>query len=298
MDIISSKNLDLELINELFLKTKLLKQRDWPKIHGKQVALLFFEPSTRTYYSFYTAAKRLGLTVLGMQNPKSTSLAKGESLPDTIRMFEGYGVDAFVIRHPYAGAQRLVAEKTNIPVINAGDNSNEHPTQSLLDLYTIWEEFKQIDGLKIGIAGDLKYGRTASSLSYILSNYDVEISYFSPDTLKIGDHVKKYLSKKNTKFNEYDISKIKEKLNELDVLYMTRIQKERIEDPMIYKKIEQDYIISKEDLEGLDVKIMHPLPRVTEINHNVDGTKNALYFKQAENGLYVRGAIFSKILGD
>ena len=298
MDIISSKNLDLELINELFLKTKLLKQGNWPKIHGKQVALLFFEPSTRTYYSFYTAAKKLGLVVLGMQNPKSTSLAKGESLLDTIKMFEGYKTDAFVIRHPLAGAQKLVAENTSTPVINAGDNSNEHPTQSLLDLYTIWDEFRYIDGLKIGIAGDLKYGRTASSLSYILSNYDVEISYFSPDTLKIGDHVKKYLQKRDTRFKEYNIGKIKERLNELDVLYMTRIQKERIEDPMIYKRIEQDYVISKEDIEDLDVKIMHPLPRVTEIDPSVDNTKNAIYFKQAENGLYVRGAIFIKVLGD
>ncbi len=262
-------------------------------LEEKILATLFFEPSTRTRLSFESAMKRLGGKVIGFSESGSSSVAKGESLQDTIRTAEQYS-DIIVIRHPKDGAARAAAEVASIPVINAGDGANQHPTQTLLDLYTIKKELGKIDGLTIGLMGDLKYGRTVHSLVYALSWYSVDLQFLSPPGLELPVYIKEHLSEKSVKFTE--ISRM-EDIN-VDVLYVTRIQKERFPDIEEYEKVKGSYCITLESLDYIKKAIiLHPLPRVDEISPEIDRTPNALYFRQARNGVPVRMGLLASLLG-
>ncbi|WP_324736648.1 aspartate carbamoyltransferase [Thermococcus sp. SY098] len=263
---------------------------------GKILATLFFEPSTRTRLSFESAMHRLGGSVIGFAEASTSSVKKGESLRDTIKTVEQYS-DVIVIRHPKEGAARLAAEVAEIPVINAGDGSNQHPTQTLLDLYTIKHEFGKIDGLKIALLGDLKYGRTVHSLSEALTHYDVELYLISPGLLRMPRHIVEELKEKGVKV--YETSDLESVIGELDVLYVTRIQKERFPDEQEYLKVKGSYVIDLEILKKAKemLKIMHPLPRVDEIHPSVDSTKHAIYFRQVFSGIPVRMALLALTLG-
>ena len=251
------------------------------------MASLFFEPSTRTRLSFETAMIRLGGSVIGISESKTASIAKGESLTDTIRTVENY-CDVIVIRHPLEGSARLAAEVAEVPVINAGDGSNQHPTQTLLDLYTIKREKGKIDGCNVGFLGDLKHARTIHSLIYALNFYNVKFYFISPELLRLPEGIK---SEIKNEYEEYE--KLEEVINELDVLYVTRIQKERFIDEEEYEKVAGSYRIDTKILGKAkeDLIIMHPLPRVDEISYDVDSTKHAVYFKQVYYGIPVRMAI-------
>lgn len=260
---------------------------------GKTVVSLFFEPSTRTRLSFETAIQNLGGKVVNVVEPGSSSLAKGESLTDSIKTVEGYS-NMIVIRHPVEGSARRAAEVVKIPVINAGDGANQHPTQTLLDLYTIKKAFGKIDGLSIGLAGDLKYGRTVHSLAIALSLFKkINLFFISPDMLKMPSYIKEQIKEK---VQIKETSSLEKFLPKLDVLYDTRIQKERFADPAEYEKVKGVYVITKELLEKhakKGLKLMHPLPRVNEISPDVDATEYALYFEQAANGIPVREALLA-----
>jgi len=283
----------LNILNESEKMENLLKSKKPINIlEGKILATLFYEPSTRTRLSFETAMKRLGGNVIGFTDIKNTSVAKGESLMDTIRVISGY-TDIIVIRHPSEGASRLASEYSDVPVINAGDGSNQHPTQTLLDLYTIKREIGKIDGIKIAFIGDLKYGRTVHSLCYALSLFDgVEIVFISPDELKIPKEIMDDLKKKNIKFSES--SSID--LEDVDVAYMTRIQKERFPDLNEYQKVKGVYKLTKEHIVDKNLIVMHPLPRVDEIDWEVDNLPQSKYFKQSFYGVPVRMAILKMLL--
>jgi len=263
---------------------------------GKILATLFFEPSTRTRLSFESAMHRLGGSVIGFSSAANTSVKKGESLADTIKTVEQYS-DAIVIRHPMEGAARLAAEVADIPVINAGDGSNQHPTQTLLDLYTIKRAFNGIDGLKIGLLGDLKYGRTVHSLAEALAFYDVELYLISPELLRMPRHIVEELRERGVKVHE--TGDLDGTVPELDVLYVTRIQRERFPDEEEYRRVKGSYQVNCSLLENAreTLKIMHPLPRVDEIHPAVDGTKHALYFRQVFSGVPVRMALLGLTLG-
>lgn len=263
-------------------------------LSGKIVATLFYEPSTRTRLSFESASKRMGAEVLGFGSTEGTSVAKGETLSDTIRIINGYS-DAIVLRHPSEGAGRLASEFADVPVINAGDGAGQHPTQTLLDLFTIWIESGPINGKNIGIVGDLKYGRTAHSLSRALSMFDVSLFFISPEELKIPKHIKKEIES-NVKVKES--KNLDEAIADLDVLYVTRIQKERFPDPEDYKKVAGTYVIRPSLLARgkKNLIVMHPLPRIEEIPADIDSFPQAKYFKQAAYGIPVRMAILDMIL--
>jgi aspartate carbamoyltransferase catalytic subunit len=265
-------------------------------LEGKLVGLLFWEPSTRTYSSFEVAAQRLGCITTGFSAPDMSSAKKGETLHDTIRMYEGYGVDCIVMRHNLMGASRFAAEVASVPVVSGGDGSREHPTQAMVDLYTMRKLFGKIDGLHVGILGDLKYGRTASSLSYGLSNYDVEISFIAPDLLAARRETLRALSTRGVKVNA--TANVKDVIGALDVLYVTRIQKERIPDPTEYERVRGLYRVTldllKDGKEGL--KVMHPLPRVDELAPEIDATDHASYFTQAAAGVPLRMALLSLVV--
>jgi len=262
------------------------------------VASLFYEPSTRTRLSFDAAVKRLGGTTVGFDAAGGSSAAKGETLADTIRIVESYA-DAIVLRHPREGAARMASEISSVPVINAGDGAGHHPTQTLLDLYTMKKECggKDISDLHVAIVGDLKYGRTVHSLSYALSLYGARLSFVSPDQLKMPPSIISYLKKKDIQLTE--TPNLQEALKDVDVLYMTRIQKERFPDPSEYLKVAGSYRITPETLDGVrdDMIIMHPLPRVNEIDPAVDETKYARYFKQSFYGVPVRMAVLALVMG-
>ncbi len=262
-------------------------------LRGYILANLFFEPSTRTRLSFESAMHRLGGSILGFVNPSATSLSKGETLADTIRMVDSYS-DVIVIRHPYEGSARLAAEFAKNPVINAGDGAGQHPTQTLLDIFTIFREFGDLKGLKIALIGDLKYGRTVHSLAYALSNSGVDIYLVSPPSLRMPKHIIREMKKKP---EEYE--KIDDVINLMDVFYVTRIQKERFPDPQEYLKVAGIYSIEKKDVEKMKKSaiIMHPLPRVDEIKPDVDYTPHARYFQQAFYGVPVRMSLLSLVLG-
>ncbi len=265
-------------------------------LKGKVVASLFFEPSTRTRLSFETAAQRLGAKVIGFADPNITSTKKGESLYDTIKMVENYA-DFIVMRHYIEGSAKFAAEITEKPIINAGDGSNQHPTQTLLDLYTIKKEFGKIDGIKIAMAGDLKYGRTVHSLMYALSYFEnVEVYLVSPDSLKMPKYI---IEDTKSRLKITELQRLEKYIQSIDVLYATRIQKERFPEEIEYEKVKNAYVIDNKLLEKASktVKVMHPLPRVNEIAPEVDLTESALYFKQASNGVPVREAIFSLLRG-
>lgn len=292
----SKKDIEHILKTAEKLENELKKRGALDYAKGKILATLFFEPSTRTRLSFESAMHRLGGNVIGFAEASTSSVKKGESLRDTIKTVEQYS-DVIVIRHPKEGAARLAAEVAEIPVINAGDGSNQHPTQTLLDLYTIKKEFGGIDGLKIGLLGDLKYGRTVHSLSEALAFYDVELYLISPELLKMPRHIIEELREKGVKI--YETSDLEKVIGELDLLYVTRIQKERFPDEQEYLKVKGSYVIDCALLarakEGL--KIMHPLPRVDEIHPEVDKSKHAIYFRQVFSGVPVRMALLGLTLG-
>ena len=265
-------------------------------LKGKVLSSLFFEPSTRTRLSFETAMNRLGGRVIGFADPSGTSQKKGESLADTIRMADSYS-DAIVIRHHQEGAARLAAEFADVPVINAGDGAGHHPTQCLLDLFTIRAEKKGIKNKNIILLGDLKYGRTVHSLAYALALYGAKLTFVSPVTLKMPTEV--INDCKELGVEPLQTSSLDKAVKEADVLYVTRIQKERFPDPGEYNRVVGSYKIDIELLKEArkDIIVMHPLPRITEIDPEVDKTPHAIYFKQAFNGVPVRMALLSLILG-
>jgi len=258
------------------------------------LALCFFEPSTRTKMSFETAIKRLGGATTDMGTVESSSVKKGESLADTVRVVEGYA-DALVLRHPSEGAAKMAAEFVDVPVINAGDGAGQHPSQTLLDLYTIRENVG-LDDLSIGIMGDLKYGRTVHSLAEALTNFDVRQHFISPESLKLPRGVRFDLHNSGAQLREH--TDLAEVLPELDVLYVTRIQRERFPDETEYEQIAGEYQIDADTLEAADddLAVMHPLPRVDEIDPAVDSLSQATYFEQAHNGVPVRMALLDVLL--
>lgn len=265
---------------------------------GKILATLFFEPSTRTRLSFESAMLSLGGNVIGFSSADNTSTAKGESLADTIRVVSGYS-DIIAMRHPKEGAPLVASMNSNVPIINAGDGGHNHPTQTLLDLLTISKEKGSIDNLTVGLCGDLKFGRTVHSLVTALSLYkNIKFVFISPDELKMPEYIKtEILDKKNIKYVE--TNDLESSIADLDILYMTRIQKERFSDESEYEKLKDVYILDKEkmNLSKSDLCVMHPLPRVNEISTEIDNDPRACYFKQAENGRYMRMAIILKLLG-
>ena len=265
-------------------------------LEGKILSTLFYEPSTRTRLSFESAMARLGGRVLGFSSAEGTSVQKGETLADTIRMVEAYS-DAIVLRHPQEGAARLAAEFSEKPVINAGDGAGQHPTQTLLDLYTIWDEKGGFDGRHVALIGDLKYGRTVHSLTYALAELGATLAFVSPPTLEMPREIVEHVKERGLSFRM--AHRLEEVIREADVLYVTRIQKERFPDPQEYEKVAGSYRIDTDVLREAkrDLIIMHPLPRVMEIAADVDRTKHALYFKQAFNGVPVRMALLDLILG-
>ncbi len=260
-------------------------------LEGKILGNLFFEPSTRTRMSFEVAMKRLGGDVLNMTAQEASSIAKGETLADTIRVVSGY-CDAIVIRHPLEGAARFAAENSSVPVINAGDGAGQHPTQTLLDLYTIKKECGKLDGISIALVGDLKYSRTIHSLIKALTLFETTIYLVSPDALALPEDMLEEV--------EGDISraKLEDVISDVDVLYVTRIQKERFPDEEEYRKVAGSYRITLETIRKAkeSMVIMHPLPRVDEIESSVDATRHAKYFQQAFYGVPVRMAILSEVM--
>jgi len=292
----SKKEIDfiLDYANKMLIYAK--GEKFEPVLRGKVLSSLFFEPSTRTRLSFETAMNRLGGRVIGFADPSGTSQKKGESLADTIRMADSYS-DVIVIRHHQEGAARLAAEFADVPVINAGDGAGHHPTQCLLDLFTIRAEKKGIKNKNIVLVGDLKYGRTVHSLAHALAMYGAQLTFVSPATLKMPTEV--INDCKELGVEPLQTSSLDKAVKEADVLYVTRIQKERFPDPEEYNRVVGSYKINIELLKEAkkDIKIMHPLPRVTEIDPEVDKTPHAIYFKQAFNGVPVRMALLNLVLG-
>ncbi|OYT41642.1 MAG: aspartate carbamoyltransferase [Candidatus Altiarchaeales archaeon ex4484_43] len=284
----SRDEIDFVLEKSGILEKKLGSSSTSSLMNGKILANLFFEPSTRTRMSFEAAMKRLGGITIGFDHPGISSEVKGETIADTVRIVSGYA-DVIVIRHPIEGSARLASEYSDVPVINGGDGANQHPTQTLLDLYTIKKEFERIDGLDICIVGDLKYGRTVHSLTSALENYDVRIRFISPKELRAPRQIVKSLSDRGIEVKEAT----KLNLKNSDVIYVTRIQKERFPDPQEYERVKGAFILNLNSLEGIreNAIIMHPLPRVSEISTDIDATKHARYFEQAKNGIPVRMAL-------
>jgi aspartate carbamoyltransferase catalytic subunit len=299
-DIISIKDFDKEKLEKIFVSTDKMMQLNSIErreiCKGKTLAYLFYEPSTRTRLSFDAAMASIGGNSLGISDINSSSTQKGESLADTVRIMSIYS-DVLVLRHPLDGSSRFASEVSDKPVINAGSGTEEHPTQAIQDLFTIKKEKKKIDGLKIGIVGDLKYGRTIYSLLYGLGNYDVDVHLISPESLRIRSD-STYEIKKKLDFTES--TDIEEHIDELDVLYVTRIQKERFPDEEEYLKVKGSYVVGLDLLKQMkdDSIILHPLPRLDEISNDVDKTKNAKYFEQAEYGKYTRAALLGLILNE
>ncbi len=304
MDVVSSKDFTRPLVERVFeVADEVLRspERFKDSLEGKRIALLFVEPSTRTYSSFHVAARRMGADVLPLVDPEMTSLAKGESLYDTLKMIEGYGVDCIVMRHPARGAAKYAADVVKIPVINAGSGSQEHPTQSLLDAYTIVKKRGSIDGLRIGFLGDLRFSRTVPSLVYTLSLFeDVAMHFIAPPALQIRPEVELHLRKRGISYSKVEKqSEIARAVAGLDVLYVTRLQKERFPDPSEYERLRGSYRVDMELLSNAKptLGVMHPLPRVDELDPEVDNTPHAWYFEQASYGLPIRMALYHLILG-
>ncbi|MUK70605.1 aspartate carbamoyltransferase [Aliivibrio fischeri] len=288
---------ELELIVETAGKIKKEPQPDLLK--NKIVASCFFEASTRTRLSFETAIQRLGGSVIGFDTAGNTSLAqKGETLADSVQIITSYA-DAYVMRHPQEGAARLASEFSNgTPVINAGDGANQHPTQTLLDLYTIYETQGRLDNLNVAFVGDLKYGRTVHSLTQALAKFEgIKFFFIAPEVLAMPDYICEELDELGIEYQL--VESMDDAIPELDILYMTRVQKERF-DESEYAHIKSAYILSAENLQPAreNLKVLHPLPRVDEINTDVDATPHAYYFQQAENGVYARQALLALVLNE
>ncbi|MCF2139697.1 MAG: aspartate carbamoyltransferase [Candidatus Lokiarchaeota archaeon] len=298
MDVISAKQFersDIETLIDLATTIEQNKKQYSQILQGKVMATLFFEPSTRTRLSFESAMLHLGGRVMGFSEAGTSSVKKGETLADTIRTVANYA-DTIVIRHKKEGAAKLAQEFSDVPIINAGNGSQEHPTQGLLDLLTIKELKGSLDNLNIGLIGDLKYGRTVHSLAHLLSNFDSNLFFISPEQLRMQYRVKDSLTLKGTNFIE--TQDFHETLPKLDVIYMTRIQKERFGDLEEYDKVKDLFILTKDDLKQIkqDAIILHPLPRVNEIDPKIDSDPRAQYFKQTYFGLMMRKAILASIL--
>lgn len=298
IDIISMRDFgrgELDYILDKADEMRPLVEEGSEMLRGRILATLFFEPSTRTRLSFESAMIRLGGGVIGFAEPSVSSVAKGETLSDTIRTVENYA-DAIVIRHPDGDAAKVAAEAASAPVINAGSGSVEHPTQALLDLHTIRAAKERIDSLSIAFLGDLLYGRTVHSLVYALSNYDVKLHLISPEQLRIRRDILRNIEGKVKYVETSDLHAV---LPELDVLYVTRVQKERFADPAAYEKVKDAYRIDRTFLKDgkEDLVVMHPLPRVKEIATDVDQTSHAWYFRQVRHGIYVRMALLALVLG-
>jgi len=297
-DIISIKDFSREEINYVFKVAKSMEplvSRGSQMLKGKILATLFYEASTRTRLSFESAMQRLGGSAIGFAEAEIASVKKGENLADTVRTVENYA-DVIALRHPLEGAARLAAEFSRVPVLNGGSGAEEHPTQALLDLYTMVKERGKVDGLKIALAGDLRYGRTVHSLAYALSLYDIELFLVSPETLRMRREVLQTIKERIPVTEKTSLEKI---VPSVDVLYVTRIQKERFPDPAEYAKVKGSYRVDLQSLSEAkrDLIILHPLPRVDEIAAEVDATPYARYFQQVGNGIVVRMALLALVLG-
>jgi aspartate carbamoyltransferase catalytic subunit len=265
-------------------------------LKGKVIATLFFEPSTRTRLSFETAINRLGGKIIGFSDSNSSSVSKGETLHDTIKMVSNYA-DMIIMRHPLEGSARFAAEVSDIPVINAGDGANQHPSQTLLDIFSIMKTQGRLDDINLFMVGDLKYGRTVHSLLMAMSQFKNPIfNFIAPPELAMPDEYKLFLSQKGIRYFEH--LEFNDIISQADIIYMTRVQKERFIDPVEYEKVKNVYILKNEMLENTkpNMKILHPLPRINEIHTNVDSNPKAYYFTQARNGVYTRMAIISHLL--
>lgn len=286
---------ELELILDV---AKSLKKTPQPTLlQNKVIASCFFEASTRTRLSFETAVHRLGGSVIGFDSGTNTSLSqKGETLADSVKIITSYA-DAFFMRHPQEGAARLASEFTDIPVINGGDGANQHPTQTLLDLFTIFETQNTLENLNIAFVGDLKYGRTVHSLAQALSLFNCNLFFISPDALAMPDYILEELDEKNITYSVH--STIEEVVDSLDILYMTRVQKERF-DETEYQHMKSAFVLKKSMLSNVrdNLRILHPLPRIDEIEVDIDETPYAYYFQQAQNGVYARQALLALLLSN
>ncbi len=306
-DIVSIRDFSREELENVFAVARGMEKNgyDATLLNGRRIALLFYEPSTRTRLSFQAAAQSLGAATIWFAGAEGTSVMKGETLKDTIETVANYA-DAIVIRHPYDGAARWAAEITTrraakgekkVPVINGGDGRNEHPTQTMLDLYTILQSQGRIDGLTIAMVGDLKYGRTCHSLAYALGMYSCRIRLVAPEQLQMPSHVLSYLGSRGIECTQH--AAIEEVIGEADILYMTRIQRERFPDENEYNRVRGLYRVTRKTLQSAKptMRLMHPLPRVDEISVDVDDDARSYYFKQAGNGVPIRAALLAMILG-
>ena len=286
----------IEIQQILDLAEEFEKDPNQPLLRQYVIASLFFEPSTRTRLSFETAINRLGGRVVGFSESGSTSVSKGETLKDTILMVSNYS-DLIVMRHPLEGSAQYASEVSSVPIVNAGDGAHQHPTQTLLDLYSIRKTQGKLEGLNICIVGDLKYGRTVHSLLIAMSHFKPVFHFIAPEELKIPKEYKIFLDQKGIEYHEH--RELAPNIRNADIVYMTRVQRERFSDPLEYEKVKNVYILRNQMLENTkdNMRILHPLPRVNEIHQDVDSNPKAYYFTQALNGVYTRMAILVKILG-
>ena len=296
--LVSINDFSKEEIMELLEKARSFEENPNRKVlEGKVVATLFFEPSTRTRLSFETAVNRLGGRIIGFSDAATSSSSKGESLKDTIMMVSNY-VDLIIMRHHLEGAARYASEVSSVPIINAGDGANQHPTQTMLDLYSIYKTQGTLENLNITMVGDLKYGRTVHSLLQAMSHFNPTFHFVAPDELKMPQEYKIFCEEHNIPYYEHsDFSE--EVINQADILYMTRVQRERFTDLMEYERVKDVYILHNSMLANSkpNLRVLHPLPRVNEIAYDVDSNPKAYYFQQAKNGLFARQAIICKVLG-
>ena len=300
-DILSVRQFSPESLNYIFgvaeeMRTLVKRFGSADLLSGKVLANLFYEPSTRTAASFMAAMMRLGGRVIPINEVHYSSVSKGESLPDTIRTLESYA-DIIVLRHPEVGAAQIAADYAAKPIINAGDGVGEHPTQALLDLYTIQRELGRLDGLKVAMVGDLKNGRTVHSLTRLLSRYDIEFTFVSPEILRIPADMVNEVRARGHKAVE--VEDVREVIADIDVLYVTRVQKERFSDLADYERVKDHYVVDTELMAAAkeNMALMHPLPRVGEISYGVDQDSRAAYFRQMENGMFIRMALLAAVLG-
>ncbi len=300
-DIISVRQFDKDKLSYIFAVAEEMRHMvqqigSTDLLRGRVLANLFYEPSTRTSSSFQAAMQRLGGSVIPINEVRYSSVTKGESLPDTVRTLECYA-DIIVLRHPEVGSAQIAADSAAKPIINAGDGTGEHPTQALLDLFTIQEELGKVDGMTVAMVGDLKYGRTVHSLTRLLSMFGVRLAFVSPEMLRLPREILQEAKGKGMPVSEHE--DVAEVIDRADVLYVTRVQKERFEDQDLYEKVKGCYIITPELLAKAKERmvVMHPLPRVGEISYEVDKDPRAAYFRQMVNGMYIRMALLAAVLG-
>ena len=296
--LVSITDYSKEEILDLLEKTKKFEENPNRRVlEGKVIATLFFEPSTRTRLSFETAVNRLGGRVIGFSDAATTSSSKGETLKDTIMMVSNYA-DLIIMRHYLEGAARYASEISSIPIVNAGDGANQHPSQKMLDLYSIYKTQGTLQNLNITMVGDLKYGRTVHSLLMAMSHFNPTFHFVAPDELKMPEEYKEFCRQNNISYEEHS-DFTEEVINRADILYMTRVQRERFTDLIEYEKVKNVYTLHNQMLNGSkpNLRVLHPLPRVNEISYDVDDNPKAYYFQQAQNGLYARQAIICNVLG-